>query len=823
VLFCPATPSANLLLINESSRQPVEWIDSLIDVWQTDARGTSNEHVFLNTAPSHSSGIVRSFGSSVLEIHTSNYRGFFGSSRFATGPYDDWSQCLHFGESLGKYCTSIQCDTVAITVDGEGGTLFPSERMRGSVRNDAGLFSPDGRDPIRKDQVELLYRILSRYDLRLVPMLELSAAIPEIEAAIKNNDAHDALLTVHGVSQTSNGNEGTSHRENERRYNPASARVQHALTEVIEELETRYKSQPDYTGVAIRIDPSSHLSAATPMNRVNPKVFELFDLETNRGSKQAVKNIEARSSDARNLTLTESGFRTWQSKSAIQLLDKSKAKIAWVSSASHLEASVRDGLPLESKLAVEVPIPIQDLPAELTSSSNSLLKRWSDRDPAFTHYVIASPPGLVNQSLVELNRMGSTFPRSTSSIVPHRDGANSISRVRILYNGDSGSSVLIANPSAVDELIQIAWDTLPMRCDIEAVSEPNQVSKTTENPGRYLLETSANEWKMLVPANAALRIQCDANGPCKPIYWQAYDAILFQSLTGAIQLLEQAVTRYNTPLHQSDLIVNAGFEKGMSSLLRGRFEGWSTSLDPSATVSLDGSFAAEGKQSVKIDARKGTSAAWLQSEPFAVGRVDRLLVSLQSKTKRTPDRMVLTLSQYDPNSERFESVAMKDLTVAMNRESESTNWSTHAIDFSEEITQTTLEPLASLFRIQIAVNGQAQLWLDDVRVSTDYLREDERRDLRSEIFLAKTSLRGGDTGPVNALLASDRVRLLGVLESNHANEQAKFISKSSSSAQASGSEAKTQDPKQSDPNGVVQPGRPMFGRRLRGLWGRDSR
>ena len=54
----------------------------------------------------------------------------------------------------------------------------------------------------------------------------------------------------------------------------------------------------------------------------------------------------------------------------------------------------------------------------------------------------------------------------------------------------------------------------------------------------------------------------------------------------------------------------------------------------------------------------------------------------------------------------------------------------------------------------------AGLWLDDVLLSTTFLRDSERRDLRSELFLARTSLQLGDSGPAVAMLTSPRGRLI---------------------------------------------------------------
>ena len=53
-----------------------------------------------------------------------------------------------------------------------------------------------------------------------------------------------------------------------------------------------------------------------------------------------------------------------------------------------------------------------------------------------------------------------------------------------------------------------------------------------------------------------------------------------------------------------------------------------------------------------------------------------------------------------------------------------------------------------------------RIWLDDFSISTNFLRERERRDLRSDLFLARTSLQNGDSSPAVTMPNSPRGRLI---------------------------------------------------------------
>ena len=64
-----------------------------------------------------------------------------------------------------------------------------------------------------------------------------------------------------------------------------------------------------------------------------------------------------------------------------------------------------------------------------------------------------------------------------------------------------------------------------------------------------------------------------------------------------------------------------------------------------------------------------------------------------------------------------------------------------------------------------------RIWLDDFSISTSFLRERERRDLRSELFLARTSLQNGDSSPAVTMLNSPRGRLIQWADSYEAKSK----------------------------------------------------
>ncbi|HUP79816.1 MAG TPA: hypothetical protein VM260_14790, partial [Pirellula sp.] len=170
--------------------------------------------------------------------------------------------------------------------------------------------------------------------------------------------------------------------------------------------------------------------------------------------------------------------------------------------------------------------------------------------------------------------------------------------------------------------------------------------------------------------------------------------------------------------------------------------------------------ANDGKSSIKIESNNSSSIAWIQSDPFALTQSERLFISFQAAADQAPQQVTISLSVFDPKTERFETIAIRDFANQIQRLKDPTNWSKVGVDLSKEFQLASQENEAILCRLQFEAKGKGRLWLDDVSLSTSFLRDDERRDLRSELFLAKASLQNGDSSPAVAMLNSSLGRLI---------------------------------------------------------------
>ncbi|MEI7461550.1 MAG: hypothetical protein WCK15_19360 [Pirellula sp.] len=738
VLFWPTSRSANLEISNLSSNHSIEIPSVQVDVLNgvVDVSTTGVEGI--NAAKTSDRTL------STLEFHSSNIRNF--SARMArsnriSGSYDDWELFLEFAESTAKYCMANGFESFAMVVDGEGGTLFPSSKFSSNYRFDTGIFSSDGRDPIRKDVVELMYRSLARYGIDFIPMFELSSQLIELEQAIVRKEELD-------VMQRREQQIRSDERDlfSQRKYNPLSERVQRAIAAGLDEFESRYRSHVSYKGIAMRLSDASHLTVSNSIGDTNTAILEQFASETGSNiPRESVQRDPFVSQKAKAL------YHQWHNNSIYTYLKKLKVAPRWISVPSENTSIASNG-----ELPIYVALQVGPNGLDLSDAKAAILNRWNTDSPRPIHIAMTQPTHILDSSLANLFQLSKPFQSDSARSVLHRDGARSISRARVWSDGEHGESLLISNAGAVAETIVVGWDSMPRQFQVTATFADSNC-----NP-RDSIDSmnSLSEWRIALPAGEAIRIDLADDSKPRPLYWFSDDAMTLRLLQAGLQSVDEAINRMSIPQAIVGVPTNASFEEQTASHRRGRIEGWTTSIDPNAPVSINSQSASDGGSSIKIDANHTSSIAWLQSDPFAMTTTDRLSVAFHAAAAMNPEKATVSLWQFDPKTERFELKATREFQSKLQRSAGTTAWNPIRFDFTKEF-ENTLKPFETqLVRLQFEVNGKGQTWLDQVTLSTDFLRDEERRDLRSELFLARSSLQKGDSGPAVKMLTSPRGRLV---------------------------------------------------------------
>ncbi len=160
---------------------------------------------------------------------------------------DDWQTFYEAGTRLVQYMKHVGYNGAVLCVASEGSAVYPSRYLGATPKYDTGIYFTDGQDPIRKDVVELLMRLFARESLTLIPAIELSGALPEIEQ-LRRQEPPTGIVLSDGRGQWQ-GFEG-DWKSRMPPYNPLDERVQTAIEHVFREIAERYDRHESFGGVA---------------------------------------------------------------------------------------------------------------------------------------------------------------------------------------------------------------------------------------------------------------------------------------------------------------------------------------------------------------------------------------------------------------------------------------------------------------------------------------------------------------------------------------------------------------------------------------------
>lgn len=167
-------------------------------------------------------------------------------------PLDDWQKFYDGADRLIQYLKANSFQGAFVTVACEGSTIYPSELLRPTPRHDSGVFFSTGQDPIRKDVLEMLFRMFEREQLTLVPMVSFTSPLGEIES----NQLDPARQGVE-LLDLNRRPVGARAKGLLPIYNPLCPQVQRATRRVVEELAVRYQPHRSFAGVAISCRPDT--------------------------------------------------------------------------------------------------------------------------------------------------------------------------------------------------------------------------------------------------------------------------------------------------------------------------------------------------------------------------------------------------------------------------------------------------------------------------------------------------------------------------------------------------------------------------------------
>ncbi|MEZ6093971.1 MAG: hypothetical protein R3C03_06995 [Pirellulaceae bacterium] len=158
---------------------------------------------------------------------------------------DDWNTFHVAADRLIQDLKLRNYSGAIVAVNGLGSAIYPSRAFEPSPRFDTGVFSSTGRDPIRKDVLEMLIRMFERENLSFVPAISTSDPIPSLEHEQRETGSVGELTLLDYRGRESGTQLGLP------RYNAMSPSAQAAVKEIIDELTSRYGADHRLPAVAL--------------------------------------------------------------------------------------------------------------------------------------------------------------------------------------------------------------------------------------------------------------------------------------------------------------------------------------------------------------------------------------------------------------------------------------------------------------------------------------------------------------------------------------------------------------------------------------------
>ncbi len=222
--------------------------------------------------------------------------------------FDDWVTFYEAGQRLVATLKHGGYNAVVLSVLHEGGTLYPSQRLAPTPKYDSGTHFESGQDPIRKDVLELILRLCDRAGIQVIPAVQFSAPLPELEA-LRLAGGNEAV----GIEPIGPDGQSWLARYGAPRglgvyYNALDDRVQQAVQGVVAELAERYGQHASFGGVAIQWNANSYAILPDETGSFDDATIARFEQEAGVSIPIA---MGAAPFDARNRFLHGAGAKAW--------------------------------------------------------------------------------------------------------------------------------------------------------------------------------------------------------------------------------------------------------------------------------------------------------------------------------------------------------------------------------------------------------------------------------------------------------------------------------------------------------------------------------
>lgn len=225
---------------------------------------------------------------------------------------DDWVTFHESGSRAIQYLQHVGYNALVISAMSGGSTLYPSRLVEPTPRYDNGIYFTSGQDPMRKDVLEMMFRMCDRDGLKLIPALDFSAPLPELEAELRRDSTNSGIRLIGRTGRSWVEEHGRRVQNRMGRavyYNPLNRRVQRAMLNVVREVTERYRHHPSFAGIMLSTANDQFALLPGESWALDDDTFGRFARDTGlqlsaEGPERFAARAEAVSGKARQLWLT---------------------------------------------------------------------------------------------------------------------------------------------------------------------------------------------------------------------------------------------------------------------------------------------------------------------------------------------------------------------------------------------------------------------------------------------------------------------------------------------------------------------------------------
>jgi hypothetical protein len=192
----------------------------------------------------------------------------------------DWRTFHQAGTRLVEYLRYAGYNGLVLTVAADGSAIYPSEVLQPTPRYDTGVFFASGQDPMPKDVLEMVLRLMDREELQFIPSLEFATPLPGLEAIRRRGGQDAAGLEWIGADGNTWCQTYAPRRGLAPYYNLLDPRVQETMLAAVRELVARYAGHRSFRGLALRLSAYGYAQLPGPEWGMDDATIARFENDT---------------------------------------------------------------------------------------------------------------------------------------------------------------------------------------------------------------------------------------------------------------------------------------------------------------------------------------------------------------------------------------------------------------------------------------------------------------------------------------------------------------------------------------------------------------